>query len=87
MGGLTDEQETFLANLVERARERAKRAWKITEGFSRATVDEAFDSGFGEARLTAVLAVLFDAFFRSERADIRDFPASRRALRMVNRCV
>jgi hypothetical protein len=54
MGGLTDEQETFLANLVERARERAKRAWKITEGFSRATVDEAFDSGFGEAMEFAV---------------------------------
>ena len=54
MGGLTDEQETFLANMVEQARERAKRDWKITEGFSRATVDEAFDSGFGEAMEFAV---------------------------------
>jgi hypothetical protein len=52
MGELTDEQETFLANMVEQARERAKRHWKITEG--RATVDEAFDSGFGEAMEFAV---------------------------------
>ena len=54
MGELTDEQETFLANMVEQARERAKRDWKITEGFSRATVDEAFDLGFGEAMEFAV---------------------------------
>ena len=54
MGELTDEQEMFLANMVEQARERAKRDWKITEGFSRATVDEAFDKGFGEAMEFAV---------------------------------
>ncbi len=46
---LTDEQETLLAHVIERARNRAKRAWKITIGFSGATPDEAFDKGFEDA--------------------------------------
>ena len=53
-GELTNEQETFPANMVEQARERAKRDRKITEDSSRATVDQAFDLGFGEAMEFAV---------------------------------
>lgn len=51
---LTEEQEIWLADMIEQARERAKRAWKTTNGFSRASPEEAFDRGFEEAMEFAV---------------------------------
>ncbi len=51
---LTEEQEIWLADMIEQARERAKRTWKTTSGISRATPDEAFDRGFEEAMDFAV---------------------------------
>lgn len=51
---LTEEQEAWLVDVIEQARERAKRAWKITSGFTHASPDEAFDKGFEEAMEFAV---------------------------------
>ncbi len=46
---LTEEQESLLASAVEHARDRARGAWQISDDFSRASVDDAFDSGFAAA--------------------------------------
>ncbi len=46
---LTEEQESLLAKAVEHARDRARGAWKISDDFSRVSVDDAFDSGFAAA--------------------------------------
>ncbi len=51
---LTEEQEVWLADMIEQARDRAKREWKATSGISHATPDEAFDRGFEEAMEFAV---------------------------------
>jgi hypothetical protein len=46
---LTEEQECLLAGVIERARDRARGAWQISDDFSCASVDDAFDSGFAAA--------------------------------------
>jgi len=46
---LTEEQESLLASVVEHARDRAREAWQISDDFSRASVDDAFDNGFAAA--------------------------------------
>ena len=51
---LTEAQEIWLADMIEQARERAKRAWKTTRGISGTTPDEAFNRGFEEAMEFAV---------------------------------
>ncbi len=46
---LTEEQESLLASVIEHARDRARRAWQISDDSSHASVDDAFDSGFAAA--------------------------------------
>ena len=58
---LTDEQETLLANMVERARDRARAACRASVAFHPVSNDEAFDRGF-EAAMDFVLSDEFEHF-------------------------
>jgi hypothetical protein len=46
---LTEEQESFLAGMVDAARDHAKRAWKSSDDSSQSTLDHSFDAGFEAA--------------------------------------
>jgi hypothetical protein len=46
---LTDEQETLLVDMVEKARDRARQVWRANRTFDLTSPDEAFNRGFEAA--------------------------------------